>query len=139
MVILNAARTIAAATLAAIVVAGPASAQTYGGCSGGMMGPGMMGPGMATYGHGWMGPNVMWSYGPAGVRTPPRNLNLTVSDVSQYFTRWLNAQGNPHLRLGNVKANDADTILVDIVTTSAASLVARYEVNRHTGYMRLFG
>lgn len=108
------------------------------------MGPGMMqGPGMM---HGSMMYGMMYGYGPGGYgpgmmpgmmgRYPPGGqLNLTVDNVKTYFQRWLTAQGNPHVKLGAVRVRDADTIIADIVTADTGSLVVRYAVNRHTGYV----
>jgi len=129
---------------------GSANAQQNG--SPGWMGPGMMygygpggyGPGMmGGYGNGGysgsMGPGMMNGSGPGGnsggYRNAPGTLNLSVNDVKRYFEQWLTAEGNPHVKLGIVKVKDANTITADIVTNDKASVVVRYEVNRHTGYI----
>lgn len=126
----------------------PANARAYGapGMMGrGMMGQGMMGPGMMYgYGPGGYGPGMMFGpgmmYGPGrnrrGYQNASTTLNLSVNDVKRYFVQWLTAQGNPHVKLGIVKAKDANTITAEIVTKDKNSLVERYEVNRHTGYIR---
>jgi hypothetical protein len=93
-------------------------------------GPGMMGPG---YGPGWMhrggyGPG----YGPQG------DLHLSVDDVKAQLERWLTWRGNPHLKVGEVKEKDADTITADIVTKDN-SLVQRFTVNRKTGFYQRDG
>ena len=49
--------------------------------------------------------------------------------------RWLAWQGNQRLKLGEVKEKDADTITADIVTKDN-SLVERFIVDRHTGFIR---
>ena len=125
---------------------GAANAPSYG-ASG--MGPGMM-HGMMYgmmygYGPGGYGPGMMCGYGNCGYGghmgpgmmggPQPGRLNLSVDDVKRYFDRWLTAQNNPRVKLGIVKIKDADTIVAEIVTTIDGSLVVRYEVDRHTGYM----
>ena len=102
----------------------------------GVMGPGMMygpgyGPGM-MYGPGY-GPNMM--YGPGAYNNTQTNLNISANDAKTYFERWIATQGNPRLKVGNVKEQDADTIVVDIVTKDN-SLVQRFLVNRHNGSYR---
>src|SRR3972149_10293044 len=103
---------------------------------GGMMGPNMMaGPGM----WGGYGPDIMRGYGPGvtgpGWNTSGRDLNLSTDNVKNYFERWLTWQGNPRLKVGDVKEKDADTIVADIVTKDN-SLVQRFVVNRHNGFFR---
>ena len=109
-------------------------------------GPGMMyGPG---YGPGTMGPGMMYGYGygPGMMNGPgygrgtgsgwygrQSDLNLSTDDVKKNFERWIAAEGNPHLKVGDVKEKDKDTIVADIVTKDN-SLVQRFEVNRHTGF-----
>ena len=101
----------------------------------GMTGPGMMGPGMT--GPGMMGPGMMgpgWGgQGMYGRMAPPQD--LTVSDVQTMLERYLQWQGNPHLKEGDVKEKDKDTITAEIVTADG-SLVQRMEVDRHTGWMK---
>jgi len=102
----------------------------------GMMGPNMMaGPGMwGGYGPGmtgWYRPGLT---GPA-LNTTARDLNLSNDNVKNYFERWLAWQGNPRLKVGDVKEKDADTIVADIVTKDN-SLVQRFVVNRRNGYVR---
>lgn len=110
----------------------------------GMMGQGMY-PGMMM-GHGMMGqgmyPGTMmddWGMGSGmtmGCCGPVRPaMNLSSSDVKVYFTNWLKAQGNPHLKLGNIAEKDADTITAEIVTQDG-SLAQRLAVDRHTGTLR---
>ena len=91
------------------------------------------GPG-GGYGPGWMGPGMMYGYGGGGWGQPQGDLDLTVAQVTTNMQRWLQAMGNPHVRLGNVAAKDANTITADIVTTDKDALVQRYVINRHTGY-----
>ena len=104
-----------------------------GGCGYGY-GPGMMGgygmmhgPG---YGPGMMGPG--WYGGQS-------NLNLSTDDVKNYLERWIAVQGNPRLKVGDMKEKDADTIEADIVTKEGNALVQRFTVNRHTGFYQPSG
>ncbi len=126
-----------------------ANAQPYGGW--GMMGGygpgyGMMGgygPGygmMGGYGPGY-GP-MMGGYGPGygpmmgyGPLAGRGDLNLSADNVRDYFARWIAAQGNSHLKVGDVKEQGNDTIVADIVTHDN-SLVQEFVVNRHTGFYR---
>jgi hypothetical protein len=118
-------------------------------------GPGMMdgyGPGSGRRGGngpGWMhgyGRGANTEYGPencprfqGGLTGPGAgqqgNLNLSTDDVKERFEGWLTWQGNPRLKLGEVKEKDADTIEADIVTKDN-SLVQRFAVDRHTGSYR---
>ncbi len=84
----------------------------------GMMGqqPGMMGQGRGAVG--------------LGVVTPSRN--VAIDDVRDHFERLLQAQGNPRVKLGEIKDADKDTIVAEIVTTEG-SLVDRFNVNRRSG------
>ncbi len=100
------------------------------------MGPNMMGgPGP----WGGYGPGMMRGYGPGvtgpGWNAAGRDLNLSTDNVKNYFERWLAWQGNPRLKVGDVKEKDADTIVADIVTKDN-SLVQRFIVNRRTGYFQ---
>ena len=71
----------------------------------------------------------------AGMEHGWRDLNLSTDNVKNYFDRWLAWQGNPRLKVGDVKEKDADTIVIDIVTKDN-SLVQRFVVNRHHGYFQ---
>lgn len=82
--------------------------------------PGMMG-GMMGQGRGAVG---------LGVVTPIRS--VSVDDVRDHFERLLQAQGNPRVKLGEIKDADKDTIVAEIVTTEG-SLVDRFNVNRRSG------
>jgi len=90
---------------------------------GGGYGPGMMRQG---YGPG---------YGPRNDGQVNQALNLTTDDVKGRMERWLTWRDNPRLKVGEVKEKDADTITADIVTKDN-SLVQRFIVDRHTGFMR---
>jgi hypothetical protein len=130
-----------AATLGAGAFAVTSEAQPYRGGWGmmGGYGPGWMhgyGSGNA-YGPGWMmqggGTPPCWNYSDAS--TDANALNLTVDQVKNQLDRWIERQGNPRLKAGDVKEKDADTIQADVVTQDN-SLVQRFEINRHTGFWR---
>lgn len=78
-------------------------------------------PGMMGQDRGAMG---------LGVVTPSRN--VSVDDVREHFERLLEAQGNPRVKLGEIKDADKDSIGAAIVTTEG-SLVDRFSVNRRSG------
>ena len=144
-----------AVTLAAAAAWGyqsTASADGWGMMGGYGYGHGMMGgygygPG---YGHmrGWGdGPGAgPWNcpafargngpgYGPQGSDQDNQTLNLTTDDVKTRMERWLALRDNPRLKLGEVKEKDADSITADVVTKDN-SLVDRFIVDRHTGFVR---
>ncbi len=133
----------------ALTLGSPTEAQPYGG-GWGMMGG--YGPGwMHGYGPGWMhgyeqgrtggyGPqNCPWFQGTGfGGYGQQGNLNLSTDDVKARFERWIAVRGNPHLKVGEIKEKDSDTITVDIVTKDN-SLVEQFLVDRHTGFSRPSG
>ncbi len=84
----------------------------------------MMGP------HYGMGPG----FGSGWRRAAPAR-DLSADDVRKMFEARLAWRGNPNLKLGEVKERDEDTIVADVVTKDD-SLVQRYQVDRHTGFMR---
>ncbi len=90
----------------------------------GMMGPGfgMMGPG-----YGMMGPSF------SGPSRP--GADLSTDDVRANLERWLTWQGNPRVKVGDVKEESADVIVADLVTQEG-SLVDRFKVDRHSGLMQ---
>lgn len=105
-------------------------------------GPAGQGYGPGYHMRGWgggNGPGMMQGYGPGyGPRTGVQGnqtLNLSTDDVKSRMERWLTWQGNPRLKLGEVKEKDADTITADIVTQDNG-LVERFIVDRHTGFTR---
>lgn len=103
----------------------------------GMMGPGMMGPGMMGPGYG-MGPGMMgpgYGRGPGYGMWGGQSEDLTVDDVRTNLERWLSWQGNPRLKLGDVKEDGKDSIVAEIVTRDG-SLVDRMRIDRSTGAMR---
>ena len=64
-----------------------------------------------------------------------QDLNLTADQVKTRMERWLAFRGNPHLKLGDVKEQDANIITADVVTKDN-SLVEHFVVDRHTGFVR---
>src|SRR5665213_3608749 len=101
------------------------------------------GPGyhMRGFGPGY-GPGMLQGYGPgnragADVQGNQTNqtLNLTTDEVKSRMERWLARRDNPRLKVGEVKEKDADTITADIVTKDN-SLIQRFIVDRHTGFVR---
>ncbi len=129
---------IATAAAAALGIAGASVASAHGPSMGygmGWGGMGMMGPG---YGPGMMGPGMMgYGYGPGmmGWGGPGRSVDLSSDDVKSMLERWVNWQGNPRIKVGDVKEENDDVIVADIVTQDG-SLVDRVKVDRHTGYMQ---
>lgn len=132
-VIIGAAIALALGT-GALTVGSGTQAQPYGGGWGTMgdHGPGWM------HGRGWSGgygpQNCPWFrdgnfFGQQG------NLNLSTDDVKARFERWIAVQGNPRLKVGEIKEKGGDTITVDIVTKDN-SLVEQFLVDRHTGFAR---
>ena len=110
------------------------------------MGPGMMGRYGYNVGPWMMGPNVAGGYGYgtgpwmiAPYRPGQAAFNLSVDDVKAYFGRWLAAQGNARLKLGNVAEKDTDTVTAEILTTDKDGLVQRFAVDRHTGFTQPSG
>ena len=63
------------------------------------------------------------------------DLNLLTDSVTNYFDHWPAWQGNPGLKVGNVKEKDADMVVIDIVTKDEL-LVQRFVVNRHNSYFQ---
>jgi hypothetical protein len=124
------------AILLAVILGYSSFITPYPGGWRGMMGPNMMaGPGM----WGEYGPGMMRGYGPGvtgpGWNTTWRDLNLSTGNVKNYFEHWLARQGNPRLKIGDVKEKNADTVVIDIVTKDN-SLVQRFIINRHNGYFQ---
>jgi hypothetical protein len=103
----------------------------------GMMGPGMMGPGQMTpdrMGPGAMGHGMM-GRGMGHDMMQPLRQDLSVDDVKHMMGHRLIWMGNPNIKLGSVEEKDADTIIAEIVTQDG-SLVQRFNVDRHTGWMQ---
>ena len=98
----------------------------------GMMGPQMMG-GPCQW--GGCGPGfMMHGYGPGW--SGSGDLKLSVENAKAHLDRWISWQGNPRLKVGDVKEKDADTIVADIVTKDN-SLVQRLAINRHSGFLNV--
>lgn len=98
-----------------------------------MMGQGMMGPGMTN--PGMMGPGMHGLMGPGYGAAPDGGVDLSVVDVRNRLERWLAMNANPRLKVGDVKKQDDNLIIADIVTREG-SLVDRYRVDRRTGATR---
>ena len=93
---------------------GTGSGNPYGGWYYGCgMGPGMMGPGMMQ----------------------PLPDDLSAAQVKHMLAHRLAWQGNPNVKVGSVQEKDDDTIVAEIVTQDG-SLVQKFDVDRHTGWMR---
>lgn len=114
----------------------------YGGHMGPMMGPDMMGPGMMGPGQmtpDRMGPGAMghgmMGRGMGHDMMQPLRQDLSIDDVKHMIGHRLSWTGNPNLKLGSVEEKDADTIIAEIVTQDG-SLVQRFKVDRHTGWMQ---
>lgn len=98
-----------------------------------MMGRGMMGPEMMAMMHRMMHGNMSGHGERQGLLAPIRpQLNLSIDDVKYALGQRLERHGNNRLKIGDVKAESDDTIIVDIVTVDD-SLVRRLKVNRRSG------
>ena len=106
----------------------------------GPMGPGMMGSGM---GQGMMQPMPgLMGQGMteheagamAGWRITPV-VHLGVEDVQHYLEHFIESHELQHLKVGEVRPTDDDTITADLVTQEG-SLALQLEVDRHTGLVR---
>ena len=105
---------------------------------GGHFGGERFGPGRFGGGRG-MGPRGDHrddlNLGIAGNAGPAHDLNLSAAQAKTLVEAGLVKAGNSRLKVGALKEKDADTITVEIVTTDN-SLVARRDIDRHTGRMR---
>ncbi len=112
-----------------LAVGGVAYAQYWGGYGGHMMGPGyggyMMGPG---YGNYMMEPG--YSGGCWGDTTEGKS--LTQKDTESILKNYIG--GNPNLKVGEIK--DKGTYFEGTVVTKDNSLVAKYGVDKDTGWVR---
>jgi hypothetical protein len=112
---------------------GVAYAWWGGGYGGHMMGPGyggygyMMGPG---YGNYTMGPG----YGSCWGNTPGtyEGKSLTQKDTESILKDYVG--GNPNLKVGDIK--DKGTYFEGTIVTKDNSLVARYGIDKDTGWVR---
>lgn len=110
------------------------SGQYYGMGPGMMMYPGMMmNPGMM----GMMNPGMMGMMGRGYGMNPMARSgeDYSADDVRGWLETMLKWHGNARLKIGEVKESDDDTILADIVTQDG-SLVQRYKIDRHNGWMQ---
>ncbi len=101
-------------------------------------GPGVMGPKMMhAMMHGAPGPvyGMGYGFGPCAQHAAVTGEDLDVDDVRARAERWLAAQGNERLKLGQIEAVNDDTITVEIVTVDD-SLVQKLAFDRHTGWTR---
>jgi hypothetical protein len=92
------------------------------------MGPGMMGQG----GYGMMGPGAGQPYGP---QYQGNRKALTEEDAKGILENYLEASGNPNLKLGKIedKGNDFEA---SIVTKKEGALVDKIAIDKRTGWMR---
>ena len=101
-----------------------------------MGGPGAWNGPWSGYGSPMMHGNMMRGYGPPwSPWVSGGDLNLSVDAVKAGVERWVAWQGNPRLKVGEVKEKDADTITADVVTKDN-SLVQRLAINRHSGLVQ---
>jgi hypothetical protein len=112
-----------------LTLGGIAYAQYWGGYGGHMMGPGyggyMMGPG---YGNYMMGPG--YSGGCWGDTTEGKS--LTQKDTESILKNYIG--GNPNLKVGEIK--DKGTYFEGTVVTKDNSLVAKYGIDKDSGFVR---
>lgn len=107
------------------------------GMHGMMMHPGMMGmmmnPGMT----GMMNPGMMGMMGRGHGMNPMARSgeDHSADDVRGWLETMLKWHGNARLKVGEVTESDDDTVIADIVTQDG-SLVQRYKVDRHSGWMQ---
>tara|TARA_R110002095_G_scaffold66093_3_gene55799 strand:- start:5936 stop:6346 length:411 start_codon:yes stop_codon:yes gene_type:complete len=92
------------------------------------MGQGQIGPGMMQqpgYGMGQMSPGMMQQL----------RQDLTAADVRHMLGHRLEWSGNPNVKLGAVEEKDDDTIIAEVIGEDG-TVFQRFEINRHTGWMR---
>lgn len=96
----------------------------------GMMGQGY-GPGMMGQGYGMgHGPGMMYGWG------QDRDLKLKADDARALVQARLVMLGNDRLTVGDVADDNADEIVVDVVTAKEKALVEKLAVDRATGRIR---
>jgi hypothetical protein len=111
----------------------------WGGYGGHMMGPGygpygghMMGPGYGSYGGYMMGPGYggyCWGETPRSYgESKPVTKQETESILKEYIG------GNPNLKVGEVR--DKGTYFEGEIVTKDNSLVAKYGIDKNTGWVR---
>tara|TARA_R110001599_G_scaffold66694_2_gene188575 strand:- start:2527 stop:2982 length:456 start_codon:yes stop_codon:yes gene_type:complete len=107
------------------------------------MGQGQIGPGMMQqpgYGMGQMGPGMMQQPGYGMGQMSPGMMqqlrqDLTAADVRHMLGHRLEWSGNPNVKLGAVEEKDDDTIIAEVIGEDG-TVFQRFEINRHTGWMR---
>jgi hypothetical protein len=113
-----------------LALGGIAYAQ-YWGYGGHMMGPGyggyMMGPGYGSY---MMGPGYGYCWGNTTGASEGRS--LTQKDTESILKTYIG--GNPNLKVGEIK--DKGTYFEGTIVTKDNSLVAKYGVDKDTGWVR---
>jgi hypothetical protein len=114
-----------------LALGGIAYAQYWGGYGGHMMGPGnggyMMGPG---YGNYMMGPGYGNCWG--NTTGTYEGKSLTQKDTESILKNYIG--GNPNLKIGEIK--DKQTYFEGTIVTKDNSLVARYGIDKDTGWVR---
>jgi hypothetical protein len=107
----------------------------------GQMGPGMMGPGMMQQMPGMMSQGLtgrMPGHGALGGWRVTPVMHLGVEDVQHSLEHFIEVHDFQHLKVGEVRETDDDTIAAEIVTQEG-SLALQLEVDRHTGLVRRVG
>jgi hypothetical protein len=124
-----------------LALGGIAYAQYWGGYGGHMMGPGyggyMMGPGYGNYmmgpGYGgyMMGPGY-GGYCGGNTTGTYEGKSLTQKDTEAILNDYVGR--NPNLKVGEIK--DKGTYFEGTIVTKENSLVARYGIDKDTGWVR---
>jgi hypothetical protein len=124
---------------------GPGMMQQMPGMMGQMpqdqMGPGMMGQGMMQQMPGMMSQGLtgrMPGHGALGGWRVTPVMHLGVEDVQHSLEHFIEVHDFQHLKVGEVRETDDDTIAAEIVTQEG-SLALQLEVDRHTGLVRRVG
>lgn len=107
----------------------------------GQMGPGTMGQGMMQQMPGMMSQGLMGrmpGHGAMGGWRVTPVMHLGIEDVQHSLEHFIEVHEFQHLKVGEVRETDDDTITADIVTQEG-SLALQLEVDRHTGLVRRVG
>ncbi|MDP2357020.1 MAG: peptidoglycan-binding domain-containing protein [Beijerinckiaceae bacterium] len=103
------------------------------------MQPGMMMcpmmTGMMGQQPGMMGDMGRPARGAAGLGVVMPSRNVSVEDVREHFERYIQAEGNPRVKLGAVNDLDSGSIVAEIVTVDG-SVADRFSVNRRSGIIQ---
>lgn len=110
------------------------------GMPGMMMNPGMMGMMMNPGMMGMMNPGMMNMMGMMGGGSGMNPMarsgeDYSTDDVRGWLETVLKWHGNARLKVGEVKQSDDNTVIADIVTQDG-SLVQRFKIDRHSGWMQ---